>query len=393
MKFLIPIKSTPQLKAIAVFAMILSGFYLLIGLSPPFLYYIGSMLASGVRALGGMICHQKPSRCFWIFDFPCGLCVKCLGFYFGVFVSSILFFVNRLSLELKYSFALCCALAVVITDSIFGFMPYSEQVYIVFIFVLSAIGSFGLFLFAVNKIAFGGKIVQFFVKKSVLILFIFIILDLYGFSRAFGEVSSSVSETNTPIVIPAATGVILGVIGDVSTKNYREGDAVPLQVTSPVRVKDTVVIRGGTPARGLVAVAHAASSWGGAGELVIEAKSVQAIDGTEILLTGATSRHGETSHGTSAAVAVGTGILCLPLALTGAAVKGEEGRVMTGFELVARTLNDQTIHIPSEVEQSAIQKQQESLARQQRIDADARTQKLKEEEERKKKKANSKSDN
>lgn len=223
------------------------------------------------------------------------------------------------------------------------------------------------------------------VNRSLLVLMIITLLNLYGFSRALGDTATPNDAPQTSVTIPAGTGVILSVIGDISTKNYREGDAVPLQVTTPVKVKDILVIRGGTPARGIISMARSASSWGGAGELVLEAKSVQAIDGTEIPITGTTSRRGDTSHGTSAAVAVGTGVLCLPLALTGAAVKGEEGRVMPGFELVARTLNDQSIHIPSEAEQQNIQKQQEALAKQQRADAEARAQKLKEEEDKKKK--------
>jgi len=225
------------------------------------------------------------------------------------------------------------------------------------------------------------------VRKFYLFAIVFAFINLYSFSTAFGD--SAGSQEGSAIIIPGATGVILEVEGSVTTKESREGDFVPLHVVSPVRVKDTIVIRAGTPARGIVSTAHAASSWGGAGELVIEAKSVQAIDGSEILLTGLSSRRGETSHGTSAAVAVGTGVLCLPLALTGAAVKGEEGRVMPGFELVARTLNDQTIHIPSEAEQQSIQKQQEELAKKQKAEAEARAQKIKEEEAKKKKNASS----
>ncbi len=230
-------------------------------------------------------------------------------------------------------------------------------------------------------------------RRLPVILAVIVAINLAGFCVALAQEPEPEPTTPPPrpkITIPAGTGVILQIEGGITTKESREGDAVPMHVVSPVKINETLVIRSGAPARGIVSMARSASSWGGAGELVIEAKAVPAIDGTDILLTGSSSRRGETSHGASAAVAVGTGVLCLPLALTGAAVKGEEGRVLPGFELVARTINDQTITIPTEGEQVEIQKQQEAIAQKQRAEAEARAQQLREEEARKKKKGSTK---
>jgi len=37
------------------------------------------------------ICHQAPSRCFYLFGFPLAVCTRCLGIYLG-FLSGIVFF-------------------------------------------------------------------------------------------------------------------------------------------------------------------------------------------------------------------------------------------------------------------------------------------------------------
>lgn len=36
-----------------------------------------------------LICHQLPARSFWILDFPCGLCSRCLLGYTGLAIASL----------------------------------------------------------------------------------------------------------------------------------------------------------------------------------------------------------------------------------------------------------------------------------------------------------------
>ena len=88
-------------------------------------------------------------------------------------------------------------------------------------------------------------------------------------------------------------------------------------------------------------------------------------------------------HGASSAVAVGGAVICLPLGLAGAAVKGEEGEIRTGYEIVARTLGEAAVRILSEEERIQIQLQQvrESDAMNQRMQEE----RLRREEERKRK--------
>ncbi len=144
-----------------------------------------------------------------------------------------------------------------------------------------------------------------------------------------------------------------------TTESIKEGDTVFFKVQRPVKVKRQVVIRQGVIAKGKITSCRAASGWGGAGECTIDIKSVQAVDGSEVTLTGRSSRAGNTDHGTATAVAVGTGLLCLPLALTGAAVKGEEGKFPVGFELIAHTAEDHAIQVTTEEEKRKIAQEQD----------------------------------
>lgn len=225
-----------------------------------------------------------------------------------------------------------------------------------------------------------------FLRKNFPILFaLFMAINLYGFSVAFGQDAPQQENPCPTTRVPAGTGVILQPAWTITTKSAQAGESIPLLVAAPVKVDGTIVIRAGAPARGVVITSKAASSWGGAGELSLEAKSAQAIDGSEILLTGSSSRKGNDSHGTSAAVAVGTGILCLPLAFTGAAVKGEEGKMQQNVEFVARTINEQTVTVYSELKQKEIQQQQEDTVKKQKAEAAIREQQMREEEAKKKK--------
>lgn len=156
------------------------------------------------------------------------------------------------------------------------------------------------------------------------------------------------------ILIHAGAPVILQVETGFSTEDVREGDTLALRVQRPLTVDGVVVIRQGVTARAKVTSCKPAKSWGGAGEITINVQSVPAVDGSEVMLSGAANRRGESSHGEATAVAVGTGILCLPLALTGAAVTGEDGKFPTGYEIVAHVEGDQRVKIFSQDEQQKI---------------------------------------
>ncbi|HEV8130975.1 MAG TPA: DUF2085 domain-containing protein [Acidobacteriota bacterium] len=46
--------------------------------------------ADWIRLFFAAICHQMPSRSFWLFGKPLAVCVRCSGFYFGFLFALIL---------------------------------------------------------------------------------------------------------------------------------------------------------------------------------------------------------------------------------------------------------------------------------------------------------------
>ncbi len=47
-------------------------------------------------------CHQRPDRSFWLMGYPVALCCRCLGFYTGVFISSIGVLLGKFKLQAKF---------------------------------------------------------------------------------------------------------------------------------------------------------------------------------------------------------------------------------------------------------------------------------------------------
>lgn len=43
------------------------------------------------------ICHQLPSRCFWIFGSNMGLCSRCFGIFLGIFLIGIYLGIKRIN--------------------------------------------------------------------------------------------------------------------------------------------------------------------------------------------------------------------------------------------------------------------------------------------------------
>ena len=119
----------------------------------------------------------------------------------------------------------------------------------------------------------------------------------------------------------------------VTSESVKEGDIVYLRVMRPVTVDKHTVIRTGEKVLGKVTVSEESGGWGKAGKLELRIDSTTAVDGQEIFLSYTQRREGKGKGGKATAWGVGLGLLCLPLALIGFTVKGEEGRFPTGYEM------------------------------------------------------------
>lgn len=47
-----------------------------------------------IYSIFGHICHQYPTRSFWVLDLPFALCSRCTGGYMGVFLTAFIFSYN-----------------------------------------------------------------------------------------------------------------------------------------------------------------------------------------------------------------------------------------------------------------------------------------------------------
>jgi uncharacterized membrane protein len=63
----------------------------------PYLRSIDLPANALVYSIFAPICHQNPTRCFYLYGYPLAVCTRCLGIYFGFFLGTLIFpLVNRL---------------------------------------------------------------------------------------------------------------------------------------------------------------------------------------------------------------------------------------------------------------------------------------------------------
>jgi len=87
-------------KAFFVYLFTLLGIVIWLGLIflAPYLKSRSSELHVFIYALFSPLCHQLPSRSFFIFNYPLAVCARCLGIYFGFLAGAGLFpFIRKFS--------------------------------------------------------------------------------------------------------------------------------------------------------------------------------------------------------------------------------------------------------------------------------------------------------
>ncbi len=131
----------------------------------------------------------------------------------------------------------------------------------------------------------------------------------------------------------AGTLVSLVLVNEV-TSSMKPGQPVDFRVTDDVRVNGVVVIPAGAVAKGQVVSASKNKLLGIPGEVTVEAKSVYAVDGTKVLLSGSSF----TSKGNSKLT---TSIVLTFLCGFGFLIKGGTGVIPSGttFEATVAAMN------------------------------------------------------
>ena len=89
-------------KAILSIFCIYSIFFFAGGVLAPVFAHIKLFDISGKLTATYMFsCHQNPSRSSWILSYPMALCCRCLGFYFGTAVSSLIILIKGWEISFK----------------------------------------------------------------------------------------------------------------------------------------------------------------------------------------------------------------------------------------------------------------------------------------------------
>ena len=151
------------------------------------------------------------------------------------------------------------------------------------------------------------------------------------------RLSSFTAPAGNVVVLKAGTMVSLELVNEVNSK-MNPGQTVDFRVMSDVKADGVVVIPAGSSAKGQVLNASKNKMLGTPGEVTIQVKSVNAIDGTRIPLSGSSF----TSEGDSKLV---TSLVLTFLCGFGFLMKGGSGIITPGTTFDATVASNTDIAI------------------------------------------------
>ncbi len=140
------------------------------------------------------------------------------------------------------------------------------------------------------------------------------------------------------IILKAGTSVTLETTSLVSSKLVSPGQTIELRVRNDVRIGNKVVIKAGAPAKAQVVRVQRAKALGKPGYLEIEARSVTAVDGTEVPLSGGRI-YVEGEEKQTLSVVLGL-FVCLLFLL----MKGKDAEIPPGYTVSAQVASDVEIN-------------------------------------------------
>lgn len=142
----------------------------------------------------------------------------------------------------------------------------------------------------------------------------------------------------TKVRIPAGTAILVRVVEKVSPSTHKLGDRARMLVDQDVVISGAVVIARSAPVFVEVATAEEAGYAGTSGKIAFSFKTVTAVDGNNILLSGTKEQKGKDSM----VVSIGASIVCCPLFLL---MKGEEGVVPENTLVTVYVLQDADVTV------------------------------------------------
>lgn len=150
---------------------------------------------------------------------------------------------------------------------------------------------------------------------------------------------SFAAPNQIPVVIPSGTSVYLETVSTLTSDGILPGQIIDFKVRQDIVVDKITVIPAGSIAKGQVMRAKPAKGLGKEGMIEVQIKSVTAVDGTEVLLTGGNLlSEGEDRQ----TLAIVLGLVVCILFLT---MKGKNAIVPAGQEVSAFTAGSTQINL------------------------------------------------
>jgi uncharacterized membrane protein len=287
----------------------------------------GPPAGEGLYALLSNICHQYPTRSFWLSERPMGLCVRCFAGYSGISLGAILLLAG---LRLPRAMLVGLAFFLLGVSEPIVAIATSYEGSAVTRLASGLVGGLGVFLLlcplpqrAVSRPSGGSNFVNKTIALGVVALMV---------------IASATAEARE-VRLRNGTVVVVKTQETLTSNEVRAGDEVVLVVASPVVVDGATVIEAGTPVIGFVDEAEESDMAGKPGEIRISLRLVTAVDGTNVTLSGNMVGKGEDQIGRNVAIGV---ILC-PFVLLD---KGGPGVIGAGREVRALTIGDFDIEVP-----------------------------------------------
>ena len=147
----------------------------------------------------------------------------------------------------------------------------------------------------------------------------------------FADAQQIVKLPNTSVVVVKSTE-------EIDAKNARAGQEFIFAVAADVNVDGHTLISSGAPVIGTVANAEEQGAIGKGAKLSITLRSVTAVDGQNVQLTGDFVASGDSKTGEKVAL----GVIICPLLLLG---KGKPAVIASGTQVRALTVGDYNIKV------------------------------------------------
>lgn len=304
-------------------------------------YFETRLMVKPFELIGGIlsgICHQYPSRSFYIFGSNVGLCARCFSTYFAI----LLFSIAYLFVSIKIGWIRCLIIGLTLCVPLFvdGFTQYCHvrnstnlirtvtglmagvgiAIIIIPYYVRLGINCFNSLLKNSSR-----------EKEEIIMKNLSIKITTMLIIVSFGIFAMDAICYSKEIVIKAGTPIPVRITDAVSSENATVGQTVSFTVTRNVEVDDIVVIKAGSEVIGEITFAQKTGSLGKEGKLSLNVRYAIAVDNTRVPLRCNLSKTGDEK--------LAEAIIICPF------IKGEATHIEAGTEFKAYVDYDTKVNI------------------------------------------------